>query len=165
VTGAIYVSDCYPCPSNFYCKQKSYIPVVCPANTGSVANSSSLLDCRCLQGYQCTYTKKISATVTLNETKSDFDADVGGVKTAFLNAIAKAAGVSINDIFIDFVSSGSGRRLLSMDASTGFISVRAIVHGATGLVDLPMHLAVHSATLHQGHSWEEMHEVVSVLAR
>ena len=166
VSGAGPVSDCYHCPANYYCQQKSYIPVVCPVNTGSVADSGSLLNCRCLEGYQCTYTKQISATVTLNETKSDFDNDVGGVRTAFLAAIAKAAGVSIADVVINFVSSGNGgRRLLSADMHTDFINVRAMVHGATGLVDLPMHLAVHSPTLHQGHSWEEMHEVVSVKAR
>ena len=134
----------------------------CPPNTGSLADQGSLLDCRCVEGFQCTYTKKISATVTLNTTKSDFDSDVGGVKTAFLAAIAAAAGVDPSQVVINFVSSGTGRRLLSADFHPEFISVRSIVHGATSLEGLSGHLAMHSATLHQGHTWEEMHSVVSV---
>jgi hypothetical protein len=161
-TKATNQSDCYHCPANYYCPKKSYIPVSCPANTGSNPDSGSLLDCRCLAGYQCTYTKQISATVTLNSTASDFQSNVNNVQTNFKLAIAAAAGVDVSKVIINGISSGTGRRLLSLRARDEVISVRATALGATGLHGLPQHLARHSPFLHIDHSWSEAHKVVSL---
>jgi hypothetical protein len=97
--------------------------------------------------------------VTLNSTTSSFNGDVGGIKTAFINAVASAAGVAYSQVTINsVVAKGGGRRLLS---SGGFIDVFASVQGAEQLKKLSFHLARHSATLHQGHSWQEAHTVTS----
>jgi len=165
-TGAAALADCAQCTVNNYCPQRSINPTACPPNTASVAGSSSLLNCRCVEGYQCSYTKTITATVTLNSTATDFNADVGGVKTAFIAAVAAAAGVPISKVTILGVAAKtSGRRLLSLFAGPSTdesIVVRAKVHGATHLRELDTHLSRHRVGLHVGHEWVENH-VVSVV--
>ena len=157
-------TDCPLCPVNYYCTNSITIKT-CPTHTSSAAGSSSLLNCRCDQGYKCAYSKRITAIVTLNSTTSSFNNDVGGIKTAFINAVANAAGVSSNQVTINNVAAKptGGRRLLSVDES--FIDVYASVQGAERLHKLDFHLARHSATLHQGHSWEEAHSVTSTPVR
>jgi hypothetical protein len=84
---------------------------------------------------------------------------VGGIRTAFINAVAGAAGVSPAKVTINsVVAKGMGRRLLSHD---NFIDVFTSVQGAEQLRKLSFHLAKHSATLHLGHSWQEAHTVTS----
>ena len=152
--------NCPLCPINYYCTNSITIKT-CPTHTSSVIGSSSLLNCRCDQGYKCAYSKRITAVVTLNSTTSSFNNDVGGIKTAFVNAVATAAGVSANQVTINSViaKGGGGRRLLSLEE--GFIDVFASVEGAERLSKLDLHLNKHSLTLHQGHSWQEAHTVVS----
>jgi hypothetical protein len=96
------------CDGGYYGPGTSCSP--CPANTVSDAhNTSTLLNCRCLAGFVCTYTKRITATVLIpNMTLADFSANY---QQAFLAAIARAAGVDISQITI--VTTKSGRRLLS----------------------------------------------------
>jgi hypothetical protein len=147
--------NCPFCPGDFYCSNSTTIKP-CPDNTISVEGSSSLLQCRCDPGFSCTYTKQISAVVTLNASATSFNNDVGGVKTAFIAAIAAAAGVPITSVKIGSVAPTSGRRLLAFDSG---IRVHTTVSGATRLHDLGMHLARHDPTLHLGHSWEESHRL------
>ena len=151
--------DCPLCPINNYCTDSVTIKV-CPTHTSSALGSSSLLNCRCDQGFKCAYSKRITAIVTLNSTTSSFNGDVGGIKTAFINAVANAAGVSSSQVTINnVVSKAKGRRLLS--AEVGFIDVFASVDGAERLHKLDLHLSKHSLTLHQGHSWQEAHSLTS----
>ena len=155
-------TDCPLCPSNNYCTDSITIKT-CPTHTSSNAGSSSLLHCRCDQGFKCAYSKRITAVVTLNSTTSSFNNDVGGIKTAFINAVASAAGVSSNQVTINnVVAKARGRRLLSLDE--GFIDVFTSVQGAERLRKLDLHLSRHSLTLHQGHSWQEAHSVTSTAA-
>jgi hypothetical protein len=147
--------DCPLCAANSYCPNSTAIKD-CPVNTVSVAGSSSLLDCRCSPGFSCSYTKQISAVVTLNASATSFNADVGGVKTAFIAAVAAAAGVPVTSVHIGSVATSSGRRLLAVDES---IRVHTTVSGATRLDDLATHLAKHDPMLHLGHSWEESHRL------
>jgi hypothetical protein len=88
-------------------------------HTTSNAGSFSRLNCKCTPGYSCTYYKKIQAIVTLNVTITDFNNDVGGVRTAFLAAMAAAANVTsdhvvINGVTVSSAASQQGRRLLSI---------------------------------------------------
>jgi hypothetical protein len=150
--------DCPLCPSNYYCTDSITIKV-CPTHTSSSVGSSSLLNCRCDQGFKCAYSKRITAIVTLNSTTSSFNNDVGGIKTAFINAVASAAGVSSNQVTINNVlAKKKGRRLLEAES---FIDVFTSVEGAERLHKLDLHLSKHSLTLHQGHSWQEAHTVTS----
>jgi hypothetical protein len=88
-------------------------------HTTSAAASYSRLNCRCTPGYSCTYYKQIQAIVTLNATIYEFNNDVGGVKTAFLSAMAAAANVTADHVVINGVVSHvlnpltGNRRLLS----------------------------------------------------
>jgi hypothetical protein len=87
-------------------------------HTTSAAGSYSRLNCRCTPGYSCTYYKRIQAIITLNSTAYDFNNNVGGVRTAFIAAMAAAANVStqyvsINGVVARTAALGS-RRLLSV---------------------------------------------------
>ena len=152
-------SNCPLCAANSYCPNSTTIKV-CPENTVSNEGSSSLLDCRCAPGFSCTYTKQITAVVTLNATATSFNDDVGGVKTAFIAAVAAAAGVPVSSVHIGSVSTASGRRLLSLDPES--IRVYATISGATHLRDLGSHLAKLDPLLHLGHSWQEAHSIARV---
>jgi hypothetical protein len=88
-------------------------------HTTSAVASYSRLNCRCTPGYSCTYYKQIQAIVTLNATIYEFNNDVGGVRTAFLAAMAAAANVTADHVVINGVVShvlnplAASRRLLS----------------------------------------------------
>ena len=144
--------------ANSYCTNPTTV-ASCPAHTSSPAGSSSLLQCRCNQGFRCAYTKRITATVTLNSTVASFNNDTNGVKTAFIAGVAAAAGVAPSQVTINGVTpKAGGRRLLSAGS---FIEVRTSVEGAERLHRLDHHLSKHSLTLHQGHVWEESHSVLA----
>jgi hypothetical protein len=153
--------ECPLCQVNSYCPNSTTIKT-CPENTVSNDGSSSLLDCRCAPGFSCTYTKQITAVVTLNASATSFNSDEGGVKTAFIAAVAAAAGVPVTSVHIGAVAATSGRRLLSLDPDT--IRVHMTVSGATSLRNLGMHLARHDPLLHLGHSWQEAHTVTRTSA-
>jgi len=124
--------DCPLCTANSYCASPTAI-AICPLNTQSPAGSSSLLQCICMPGYQCTYTKRISLVITLtNVTQSAFQNNVNNVRTNLIKAIATAANVSEANVnitsFSPHVTSG-GRRLLTA------------VHSST-------HMGLHHHTMH-----------------
>ena len=148
------VSDCPLCPNGSYCLTAT-TAAMCPGHTDSVAGTSSQLGCRCHPGYVCAYTKRISAVVTLNATTvADFNADVNGIQTNFINSIAAAAGVPTWQITIVSVQvHGSGRRLLASDS---MIDVYAKVDGARYLKNLDHHIR---RELLVGHAWTEAHTV------
>jgi hypothetical protein len=100
----------------------------CPANTNSSLNhTSTLLDCRCLAGFVCTYTKQINVVLTLNSITWDMTTIAGLSQNAIIDAIAQAAGVSREKVVIS--SMFSGRRLLRLQRR----EVLVTVHGAEGL--------------------------------
>jgi lysylphosphatidylglycerol synthetase-like protein (DUF2156 family) len=90
--------------------------------------------------------------VTLNTTVFAFNNDIGGVRTAFLAAMAAAAGVQTHQVTIHDVLTNSphGRRLL-MHAST--VQVHASITGAIMLKDLEQHLDRHKQHFHVHHHW------------
>jgi hypothetical protein len=152
--------DCALCEADYYCSNSTSIKA-CPVNTVSAAGSSSLLHCRCDAGFKCSYTKKITAVVTLNTSATSFNNPQDPVRIAFIAAVAAAAGVSPSQVTIGQVKSKTPvRRLLSSDE---FIDVHTTIEGATRLHKLDLHLAGHSATLHQGHTWREAHTVSSAV--
>jgi hypothetical protein len=97
--------------------------------------------------------------VTLNTSVTSFNDPNNPVRAAFIAAVAAAAGVSTTQVTIgSVVAKTAARRLLSSD---DFIDVHTTIDGATRLHKLDMHLAGHSATLHQGHTWQEAHMISS----
>jgi len=110
------------CVANYYCRT-STLKEACPMHTTSAAGSYSRLNCRCDPGYSCTYYKQIQAIVTLNATLYEFNNNVGGVRTAFLAAMAAAANVTsdhvtINGVVSHLMNPPGGRRLLSSAADS-----------------------------------------------
>jgi hypothetical protein len=161
--------DCALCPPNYYCPSAT-VANPCPANTASAGGSGTLLRCLCVGGFTCAYTKRIVATITLgNTTVTAFNANTGGVRAAFLRAVAFAAGVPEARVAIQNVvvasSARQGRRLLlhhhhddALDEAAEMIEVTAFVHGAERLHELAAHLARHGhAHRHRGHAWREAH--------
>lgn len=178
-------SNCPLCDENFYCRT-STMKEVCPLHTTSVAGAYSRVNCRfvvfghfcvfvlyflikpqnrCDPGYQCTYYKQIQAVVTLNSTLWEFNNNVNGVRTAFIAAMAAAAGVQPSQVTINGVVIRNRRRnLLSLTSDTApaqTIEVHASVTGSVRLRDLDKHLSRHNKNLHIDHKWEQAHKVLA----
>ena len=136
-------TECPACAANSYCLSAlSQAP--CPANTVSQAGATSQLQCTCVSGYSCTYTKRIAATVMLNNTSLDaFNADTDGVRTKFIAAMAAAAGVLPAQVTIISAQAHMAarmrmmmRRLFGVAESGGsgnIIHVTAVIEGAVAL--------------------------------
>ena len=109
-------TDCPPCPINSYCPTSSQLNS-CPAHTTSAPASYSVASCTCDGGYDCAVHREIRATIRVNVTYNDFSDDVGGVKTAFINAVAQAAHVRTQDVTITSILEARRlRRLLAYHA-------------------------------------------------
>ena len=153
-------ADCPNCVAGSFCVNPTTIQA-CPTHTTSTQGSSSILNCRCLDGFQCSYTKQITATVTLNTSFSSFTSDAGGIQTAFKQQVALAAGVQPSQVIIKNVAPKTGgRRLLGVHEASQLIDVHMVVKGAEGLRNLHRHLAAHPFFYH-GHVWTEAHSVSS----
>jgi hypothetical protein len=155
------------CDANFYCRT-STSKDICPLHTTSSAGSFSRVNCLCDPGFQCTYYKQIQAIVTLNATLWEFNNDIGGVRTAFINAMAAAAGVHPNYVTInDVMTQGRRRRhLLALEPEPReTIDVHASITGAVKLRDLDKHLNRHSDGLHIAHRWEQAPQIMAVAVR
>jgi hypothetical protein len=155
-------SNCPLCPADFYCRT-STSKDVCPLHTTSSAGSYSRVNCLCDPGYECTYYKEIQAIVTLNATAWDFANDVNGVRTAFIAAMAAAAGVQPSQVTINEVITNSRRRhLLSLKSKESIIDVHASVAGSVHLRDLDKHLNRQVENLHLSHTWKQAPQVRAV---
>jgi len=155
-------TNCPLCDANFYCRT-STTKDVCPLHTTSSAGSYSRVNCICDIGFQCTYYREIQAIVTLNATLWEFQNDYNGVRTAFISAMAAAAGVqpsqvTINDVFAKTVR----RRLLADQKEGGKIDVHASIIGSVQLRDLDKHLDRHIEKLHVAHTWKQAPQVRAV---
>jgi len=163
-------SNCPLCDPNFYCRT-STSKDICPLHTTSSSGSYSRVNCLCDPGFQCTYYKQIQAVVTLNATLWEFNNDINGVRTAFINAMAAAAGVHPSYVTINEVlAQGRRRRALLSVAGGGVdgietIDVHASVTGAVKLRDLDKHLNRHSASLHIAHRWEQAPQIHAIAIR
>lgn len=131
------------CPPNFYGRDC----LACPAHTACPEGSGSAHDCRCITGYFCIYYKQIRARVKLNTTMSAFSEDADGVRSAFLSAVASAAGVDVSKVQIRNVAPVNQRRALL--PSGGSIHVDVQVVAQKGLDSLPDRLP----GLHLGDTW------------
>ena len=114
------------CPVGHYGVDPQCNP--CPANTNSSGGLNlTVLNCRCLAGYVCTYTKRISVVLTLNSITWDMTTIAGLSQNAIVDAIAQAAGVPREKVVISSIF--SGRRLLRLQRR----EVVVTVHGADKL--------------------------------
>ena len=103
-------SNCTACERGQYSANAAAVSCTrCPAFTTSIHNASaSLLDCVCLPGYTCAYTKRIHVVIRVrNATASQFNHN----RSAFLAAVAKAAGVGVSQVTVLNVTEAS-RRLM-----------------------------------------------------
>jgi hypothetical protein len=103
-----------PCPLGFYGLNPNCNP--CPPHTNtSINHTSTLLDCRCLPGFVCTYTKRINLRLTLMNITWDMLDITGLANSRVIDAIASAAGVSKDNVVITGIvhgTTGRGRRLM-----------------------------------------------------
>jgi hypothetical protein len=130
----------------------------CPPNTiSAVSNrSTTILNCRCIAGYVCTYTKRLSVKVRLyNTTLASFDIK----KRIFcISAMATAAGVSANSVTILNIDQLSGRRRLlgfsppnnSIEIKLNVFDIHSLDHNST-----KAHLGLHFDI--DNLSWEHDH--------
>lgn len=137
-------SSCPVCPADSFCVDTLTLEY-CPANTHSDAGSTSKLQCLCDPGYTCTYKKAIKAVVTLPLTEAQFEL----VKNEFLQAVADAAGVTVDKVAIVSIRPRpvtNRRRLLALSVSgkkkhtTGDVSIHVRVREAHTLETLNNHL-------------------------
>lgn len=134
----------------------------CPPHTFTeqAAGGLSVHDCRCQRGYLCMYYRQVHATVTINSTLRDFEADRGGVRSAFLSGVAMAAGVSQEQVHIHFVTIrlSHRRRLTGLSES---IQVSVVVSGTSTASLAALHR--HLSSLNLEGSWK-VHRRLMVLA-
>jgi hypothetical protein len=138
---------CPACPANSFCLDGK-TKTACPANTASVAGAGNPLGCTCIPGFLCAYTKRINAVVKLNSTLTNFQNDVGGVKTQFIASVAAAAGVPISKITIISAVAHTGARrraLLSSSSSSSAVGSSSSSSSATPTTIIMMRKALGSA--------------------
>ena len=119
-------APCPPCPANYACLAPDLI-LPCPANTASNASSSSMLQCQCVPGYSCTYTKRLIARVTLEQVPQE---QLGNESflLPFKQAVADACGVNATSVVIQSV--------LHVRKAQQVASLQVVVEDATAMGDL-----------------------------
>ena len=89
----------------------------CPTHTTSTfGNTETVLTCRCLQGFYCSYTKRINVVLKIMNLTVPIDKD-NIYLNDFIYAIAAAAGVpftNVNVIAIEPIGNLSTRRLMKV---------------------------------------------------
>ena len=101
------------CPIGFYCPDAS-AALPCPEHTTSPLGSSSKLQCVCVDGFQCTYSKEVQLHVLLQlPLKTWLGSAV--VQSQFVKVVAAASGVPTENVHIQQVLPHLGnRRLLAL---------------------------------------------------
>jgi len=164
--GLLALYQCKECPPNFFCPSPT-LKGACPAGTVSNASSVSQLQCGCVQGYSCRYTKVVNAVVTLQMSAADFQANLA-VQDAFRQAVALAAKTTKGKVQIVRVvasagSGGGGRRLLGTAGEEAHVMLEILDGEGSGLgaeLDARLRRAGLRAS-GEGHRWIEPHAVVA----
>ena len=136
-----------PCLDSFFCWTNYYCPdpgvlLKCPTNTVSTAGSTSLLDCRCLAGYQCYYKKQVNLNMVVNVPMGVWLSESGRIlREKLVEVVAESAGVGVADVMIDQVlpylskTNVKGRRLLESTLGEGTLLLRLSLRGAEAVKD------------------------------
>jgi hypothetical protein len=133
--GLSAVEQCGDCSEGSYCPTPTMLNR-CPDGTTSPIRSSSQLQCKCQDGYVCTYTKVINAVINLKMTLAQFG--MKDVQTAFKSAVAAASNTDPTNVqIIDYkvVEPKVGvrrRRLLGLDESGNRLGAGAALGGKYG---------------------------------
>ena len=123
------------CSSGSYCPDPGVIKE-CPRNTESRFGSTSQLDCRCLDGYECVYRRQVNLNMILHVPLGVWMSESGkSIREAVLQAVAESAGVGVKDVQIDQVlpylgMGGGSRRLLGNINNQDALLLRFTLHGA-----------------------------------
>ena len=145
-----------PCSDGYYGLNPKCIQ--CPTNTNSSFNRTfTILDCKCLPGFVCTYTKRISVVLTFKNLSWEMlQVNLTTLsRSAVMDAIAAAAGVSRENVHIHGVFPGR-RRLLAGDPADGTNRKMFItVSGAEGLDVETVYSLLGSMNAHV--AWEHKH--------
>jgi hypothetical protein len=105
-------STCPICDEDSYCRTP-LTREACPLHTSSPPGSYSKFQCDCNAGFNCTAYLTLQTVVVLRNTSLyNFTQDINGIKTAFIAAVAQAAGVSPSHVTITGVVEHSGLRQL-----------------------------------------------------
>lgn len=129
------------CPIGSVCHPDNYCPDPgimkhCPTNTWSKGGSTSLLDCRCNDGFECVYRKQVSLNLVVHVPLGVWMSESGKLmQAAVLQAVAESAGVGVKDVQIDQVlpylgMGGGSRRLLGNINNQDALLLRFTLHGA-----------------------------------
>ena len=145
-------AESIPCPVGYYGVDPACS--ACPPHTNSSTDhTSTLLDCRCLPGYLCSYTKRISVVLTLHNISWDMLNPVTLSQSSVIDAIAQAAGVSKENVHINGMFSGRRRLLQDLQKHKLFITVKEAdtlnLDLAYSLLNIDSHISwEHSHSLH-----------------
>jgi hypothetical protein len=150
-------SQCLQCPPGYYCPLPS-VKTACPTGTASTGGATSQLQCACLPGYACDYSKFLEAVITLDIPASRFD--YPEVRAAFIAAVAASAKVPTQNVIIlkvEDMSTTPSRRLLA-DGERIRIHVFIGVQDADNLHRLDDHLRHNGLAASVDHGWYTPHE-------
>jgi len=138
-------SQCaFQCAPNWYCPDPS-TALRCPNQTVSERGSRSQLQCRCVEGYQCTYKKVINVNLGLAVPYRRWTGQDGeALKQKLIQVVADSAGVPVGSVKLVKVlpavtGQAQGRRLLEARDESALISLS--VEGAEALEGLRERLA------------------------
>jgi hypothetical protein len=116
----------------------------------------------CRLGYTCVYKKLIQAVVTLYMSQDQFNAP--NTTSAFLDAVAAAAGVDPSDVNIvsvlqnEAAGAGNLRRLLQLE-QPGTTHIKLQVHNSVALRNLDAFLESAGLAPSASHNWFSPHSV------
>jgi len=161
LTRQISYYSCRECRANYYCLSPK-IEEQCPIYTFSLANSSTQLDCRCNAGYYCAYKQMITAVVSMNISKADFENNTNNVQTNFKTAVAIACGVTVNDVIITkiFSNLGGGARRRMLEFESNGINIVANALGADHVENLDEQMRK-MGIVSGGHAWSQNNVVLN----
>ena len=138
-------SQCaFQCAPNWYCPDPG-TALRCPNQTVSERGSRSQLQCRCVEGYQCTYKKVINVNLGLAVPYRRWTGQDGeALKQKLMQVVADSAGVPVGSVKLVKVlpavtGQAQGRRLLEARDESALISLS--VEGAEALEGLRERLA------------------------
>lgn len=158
VGGFTSQAQCVSCPANYFCPS-TYLKAACPSGTSSPMGSTSQLACACGAGYSCVYNRVVEAVISLNMSFAQFQTQE--VQQAFVAAVASAANVAANKVFItDFRASPANRRLLGDTKHVVGVGIK----DAERITDLDKHMIRQNLPPTLSHVWIAPHVAVVTAA-
>lgn len=173
VGGLSSLSECSPCPGNYFCLTPTSIEA-CPVGTYSLPGAINKHGCLCTDMYDCVYTTSTTTRLALSINQADWEAQREQLIASIAASLGQSffvcvfclqrswltvlhAGVRPDQIKISWVPSPTTRRMFS---SAGMRDNMGSIHVSVQIVDMPKRrgiarrLAAHRLRLLKADNWK-----------